>query len=325
MCTSVSYKTKDHYFGRTLDYEFSYGESIVITPRNFPFSFRCGERRDRHYAMIGMAHMADGSPLYYEATNEKGLSMAGLNFPGYAVYHAPAAGRDNVAPFELIWWILGDCASVGEARSKLDRLNVTAWNFRADMPATPLHWMLADEKEALVIESMADGLHIHENPVGVMTNSPPFDYHMLNLAAHRNLSREPAENRFAPGLPLADFSRGMGGIGLPGDLSSPSRFVRCAFTRLNSVAGDSEEESVSQFFHILGSVAHARGSVDVGNGQYEITIYTSCCNTNRGIYYYTTYENSRITAVDMHRENLEGAVPFVYPMLTKTDIFYQNT
>lgn len=324
MCTAMSYKTNDHYFGRTLDYEFSFGESIVITPRNFPFSFRNGERWENHYALIGMAHISDGCPLYYEATNEKGLSMAGLNFPGYAVYHPAAWDNDNVAPFELIWWILGRCATLDEARNKISHLNITAWDFRADMPATPLHWMIADETGSLVVESMTDGLHIHENPVGVMTNSPPFDFHLLNLANHMNLSREPGENRLAPQLSLTTASRGMGAVGLPGDLSSPARFIRCAFTRLNSVSGGSEEESVRQFFHILGSVEHTRGCVHMGGGQYEITIYTCCCNTNRGIYYYTTYENSRITAVDMHKEALDGTTPVQYPLLHTPDILYQN-
>ena len=116
----------------------------------------------------------------------------------------------------------------------------------------------------------------------------------------------------------------MGALGLPGDLSSQSRFIRVAFTRLHSISGSSEIESVSQFFHILGSVDQQRGCCEVADGKYEITIYTSCCNASRGIYYYTTYDNSRVTAVDMHRENLDDAVLSRYPMLTETDILLQN-
>ena len=324
MCTAVSYTAKDHYFGRTLDYDCSYGESIVITPRAHPLTFRNGTRWDEHYAMIGMAHVSDGCALYYEATNEKGLSAAALNFPGYAAYHPPAGNRDNVAPFELIIWLLGQCASVEDVRPLLEKLNLTAWDFRKDMPATPLHWMIADSHSCLVLESMWDGLHIHENPTGVMTNSPPFDYHILNLANYMGIGPNPAENRMAPNLYLPEFSRGMGALGLPGDLSSPSRFVRGAFNKLNSAAGDCEAENVSQFFHILGSVEHVRGSVHLGDGQYEITIYTCCCNTNRGIYYYTTYHNSRISAVDMHKENLNQRALISYPLLTAADICQQN-
>ena len=116
----------------------------------------------------------------------------------------------------------------------------------------------------------------------------------------------------------------MGALGLPGDLSSASRFARVAFVKDHSFSGDSEEESVSQFFHILGSVDQQRGCCEVADGKYEITIYTACYNASRGIYYYTTYDNSRITAIDMHREDLNGESLVRFPMMTETDILWQN-
>ena len=304
MCTAVTYCTKDHYFGRTLDYEVSYGESVVITPRNFPFVFRHTAPMEHNYAIIGMATVAGDYPLYYEATNEKGLSMAGLNFPGNADYKPLAAGKENVATFELIPWLLGQCATVAEAKVHLAEINLANTPFSEMFPVSPLHWILADRNEAITIESVKSGLQIYENPVGILTNNPPFDYQMTNLSNYLHLSTEQPENHFAPELGLAPYSRGMGMLGMPGDLSSASRFVRVAFTKLHSISGDTESESISQFFHILGAVSQQRGCVHMGDGKYEITIYTSCCNTDRGIYYYTTYENSQITGVDMHRENL---------------------
>lgn len=149
---------------------------------------------------------------------------------------------------------------------------------------------------------MKDGLKIYDNPTGVMTNNPPFDQQMFLLNNYRGLSPRQPENRFSEKLPLECYSRGMGALGLPGDLSSASCFARVAFTKMNSVSGDSEEESVGQFFHILGSVEQQRGCCEVAEGKYEITIYTSCCNATKGIYYYTTYTNRQITAVDMHRK-----------------------
>ena len=139
-----------------------------------------------------------------------------------------------------------------------------------------------------------------------------------------HLSIEAPANSFSKALPLETYSRGMGAMGLPGDLSSASRFVKAVFTKMNSVSGDSESESVSQFFHILGSVEQQRGCVHMGDGKYEITIYTSCCNTDKGIYYYTTYENHQITGVDMHRENLEGGKLVSYPLITGQQIRMQN-
>lgn len=324
MCTAATYCTKDHYFGRTLDYEVSYGESVVITPRNFPFVFRHTAPMEHHYAIIGMATVAGDYPLYYEATNEKGLSMAGLNFPGNADYKPLAAGKENVATFELIPWLLGQCATVAEAKVHLAEINLANTPFSEMFPVSPLHWILADRNEAITIESVKSGLQIYENPVGILTNNPPFDYQMTNLGNYLHLSTEQPENHFAPELGLAPYSRGMGMLGMPGDLSSASRFVRAAFTKLHSISGDTESESISQFFHILGAVAQQRGCVHMGDGKYEITIYTSCCNTDRGIYYYTTYENSQITGVDMHRENLEGEKLIAYPLVTGQQIRMQN-
>lgn len=324
MCTAITYRTKDHYFGRNLDLEYSYKETVTVTPRNYPFSFRKLGKMENHYAMIGMAYIADGYPLYYDATNEKGLSMAGLNFPGNADYKPEMADKDNVAPFELIPWILSQCATVSEAERLLERINIWNENFSEELPASPLHWIIADRDRAIVLESLKDEIKIYENPVGVLTNNPTFDYHLFQLNNYMQLSRQDPRNTFAEGLELTRYSRGMGAMGLPGDASSMSRFVKAAFVKLNSLSGDSEAESVSQFFHILKSVEMQNGCVELKPEVYEITLYSSCCNTDRGIYYYTTYGNSRINAVDMHRENLDGSALAAYPLKKEQDIAYQN-
>lgn len=324
MCTAISYRTKDHYFGRNMDYEFSYEESVTITPRNYPFFFRKAGSLQTHYAMIGVAYVVKDYPLYYEATNEKGLSIAGLNFPGNAVYHEEVDGKDNIAPFELIPWILGQCASVEECRRVLAKLNLVNIPFSEQLPPSPLHWMISDKELSITLECVETGLKVYDNPVGVLTNNPPFEMQMFLLNQYRGVSRDTPENLFSKKVDLPIYSRGMGAIGLPGDLSSTSRFAKAVFTKLNSVSGDSESESISQFFHILGSVEQQRGCVHMGNEQYEITIYSSCCNTDKGIYYYTTYENSRITAVNMYAENLEGDKPIAYPLITGQQIYWQN-
>ncbi len=324
MCTAAAYKTKDFYFGRTLDHDCSYGEEVVITPRNYPFRFRRMGMMKQHYALIGMAHIAEDYPLYYDAVNEKGLGMAGLNFVGNAVYKEFVQGKDNVAQFEFIPWILGQCAEVREARDFLSRLNLTNTPFNEKMPPAQLHWMIADRREAIVVEAVEDGIKVYDNPVGVLTNNPPFKEQLFQLNNYMNLSPKEPRNNFSDQLPLHTYSLGMGALGLPGDLSSQSRFVRVAFTKMNAVSKDTEEESVSQFFHIMGSVEQQRGCCDLGDGKYEITIYTSCCNADRGIYYYTTYENHQITAVNMYREDLEGVRLTGYPLIQREQIKMQN-
>ena len=327
MCTAVTYKTKDHYFGRNLDLEYSYKETVTVTPRNYGFHFRKMGKMESHYAMIGMAYVAGGYPLYYDATNEKGLSAAGLNFPGSADYKSYCDGKANVTPFELIPWILSQCATVTEAEVLLERINLLNENFSDELPLSPLHWIFSDRDRSITLESIKSGIKIHENPVGVLTNNPTFDYHLFNLNNYMSLTKGDPQNTFAGDkgdLTLTTSSRGMGSMGLPGDASSMSRFIKAAFVKMNSLSGDSEAESVSQFFHILKSVEMQRGCVLLANGLYEITIYSSCCNTDRGIYYYTTYDNSQIHAVDMYREDLLGSELIAYPLKKDQEISYQN-
>lgn len=324
MCTAINYQTKDHYFGRSLDYEYSYHETVTITPRNFVFHFRRTGTLSTHYAMIGTAFVVEDYPLYYDAVNEKGLAMAGLNFPDNADYKPEAEGLDNVASFEFIPWVLSQCGNLSEVRRLLSRMNLVDIAFSKELPPSPLHWIISDREGSLTVESVKEGLKVYENPVGVLTNNPPFDIQMFNLNNYMSLSTEPPKDNFCKSLHLQAYSRGMGALGLPGDLSSASRFVKVAFTKMNSISGDSESESISQFFHILGSVAQQRGCVHLGDDKYEITIYSSCCNTDKGIYYYTTYENSQITGVDMHHEDLDGCGLICYPLVEGQHILMQN-
>lgn len=324
MCTAATYKTKDFYFGRTLDYEFSYVDEVTVTPRNFPFHFRRVGDVPSHYAIIGMAYVVDGYPLYYDAVNEKGLCMAGLNFVGNAAYMDEREGKDNVTQFEFIPWILSQCASVAQARALLGKINLVKIPFSDELPLAQLHWMIADKREAVTVESMKDGLHVHDNPVGVLTNNPPFAEQMFALNNYMHLSVKNPQNHFSDKLPLHAYSRGMGAIGLPGDLSSQSRFVRVAFVRQNSVSADTEEAGVSQFFHILNSVDQQRGCCELDGGKYEITIFTSCCNADKGIYYYTTYDNHQITAVNMHHVDLDGVRLTKYPPIQREQVWMQN-
>ena len=223
MCTAVTYKTKNHYFGRNLDLEYSYNETVTVTPRNFPLDFRKMGRLESHYAILGMAYVAEGYPLYYDATNEKGLSIAGLNFPGNAHYTPYFQGKDNITPFELTPWILGQCATVKEAETLLQRINLLNENFSKELPLSPLHWIIADRERTIALEAVKDGIKIYDNPVGVLTNNPTFDYHLFNLNNYMTITKGQPENAWK--LPLETYSRGMGAMGIPGDYSSMSRFV----------------------------------------------------------------------------------------------------
>ncbi len=324
MCTAVTYNTNNHYFGRNLDLEYSYKETVTITPRNYEFKFRKVGDINKHYAIIGMAYVANNYPLYYDAINEKGLAMAGLNFPGNANYKEEKENKDNIAPFEFIPWVLSQCKNIEEVKKLLQNTNIAQINFSNELPASPLHWIISDKEESITVESVKEGLKIYDNPVGVLTNNPTFDIHMFNLNNYMSLSTEQPINNFSKKLNLETYSRGMGAMGLPGDLSSASRFVKATFTKMNSISGDSESSSISQFFHILESVYQQRGCVHMGEDKYEITIYSSCCNMDKGIYYYKTYENSQITGIDMYKENLESNELVSYDLIKNQQILMQN-
>lgn len=325
MCTSIAWENGTFYFGRNLDLETAFGQQVVITPRKHRFCFRREKPMEQHYAMIGMATVMEDCPLYAEAVNEKGLCIAGLNFPENAYYPTEeAAGKAHIAPFELPWWLLGQCATVKEARALLDRTEIVGIPFSDSIPVSPLHWHIADRSVSIVVECMRDGMHIHENPVGVLTNNPPFDFHLYNLSQYMNLTALRPENRFADEVELRPFGRGMGAFGLPGDASPASRFVRAAFLALNSECDEEEEASVAQFFHLLDSVAMTKGSVVAPGGEWEHTLYSCCVNADEGVYYYKTYGNNQLTAVHMHNANLDGEALGVFPLEMKQHILHAN-
>lgn len=324
MCTSIALFQGAGYFGRNLDLETNFGEQVVITPRQFPLRFRRQPAQTSHYALIGMATVAAGVPLYAEAANENGLYMAGLNFPGNAWYPPEVdPAYDAVAPYELIPWLLGSCATLEEARRKLANFRPLGVPFSAGMPLAPLHWQIADRTGALVLEATRDGVAVYDDPVGVLTNNPPFPFHQMNLNQYMGLSACQPDNRLAPDAPLAPFGQGMGAIGLPGDASPASRYVRAAFHKLNSPDPGEDGARVTQFFHLLDAVAMVRGSVRTPEGDWDITTYSCCYSAETATYYYKTYGNHRLTAVRLDDAGRDGDTVRCYPLRTGQDVFFE--
>ncbi len=324
MCTAINFKTKKTYFGRTFDYDFSYNEKVIITPRKYEFTFKNKRTINDHYALIGIGIIIDNYPLYYDCINEKGLGIAGLNFVNNAVYFNNNPTKENVASYELIPYILCQCQNIKEVKKLLKRINITNESFSDKLKYSHLHWMISDiSGHSIVVESTIDGLKVYDNKVGVLTNNPPFNYQLFNLNNYMKISANDPLNTFSSKISLNKYSRGLGGVGLPGDLSSMSRFVRATFTKFNSICNDDESSSVTQFFHILNSVFQQNGCCKVSD-EYEKTIYTSCCNLNEGIYYYTTYNNSQINAINMFHTNYLASELIVYSLNDKQNINFIN-
>lgn len=313
MCTVIC---DNKLFGRTLDLEYSYDEKVVTVPRNYKFRIS-EEVIESHPAIIGVAHVCDEIPLFYDAINELGLGVAGLNFPGNAVYHIPQENKNNIASFEVIPWILCKCESVDDAEKLLSNTVITNRAFSASLQPTPLHWLISDKNRSITVESTDDGLKIYNNPFGVMTNNPPFPYHMTHISDYLNVDSNPSKNTLCPSVELDQYSRGMGGIGLPGDYSSASRFVRAVFAKNHT---SQEKNKISRFFHIMETVSVPKGCVKTCEGRDVYSVYTSCADMEDFAYYFITYGCKRIKGVTHPAVERDGKELKILDMDEEEDI-----
>lgn len=303
MCTAIRFDEK--FFGRTLDFEQGFGEELIVTPREFT---RIGEANNR-YAIMGVGVKNGHTPLYFDGVNEWGLAAAALNFPGRAVYGGYLGSRTGVSSAHIISLVLGFCRSVAEAKEMLDKIYVTDEGADESTPPTALHWIIADSRESVVVESVREGLCIYDNPVGVLTNSPEFPYQLCRLADYVNLSAAQPKNypHYAPA-----YSRGMGAIGLPGDYSSTSRFVRADFVSRNTLSA--EEGEISRAFHILSAVSVPLGCVLTDEGRAVSTIYTTCVDMENPTYYLTTAACRTIRSIRLTDELIEAGELMSFPI-----------
>ena len=297
MCTAINETSKFHLFGRTLDLEYSYDEKVVITPRRFTFSFIHEGKSHEHFAMIGAAHIADGTPLYYDGMNEKGLCVAALRFPELTVYHEKKPRRHNLASFELIPWILCNFESAEEAKEALLNVNVTPESFSNELQSTPLHWIVGDGKQSFVVESFKDGVKIYDNDLGVLTNAPDFQ-------AQRRLLQEHSDH-------------------ILGDLSSTSRFMRAVNAKEHTEREVDKTESISRFFHVLGTVNQPNGLFRADERKLR-TVYTSCMDTDGLTYYFTTYSCRKIRGVRLKNAHLDLESLTAYQMSREEWFHYYN-
>jgi len=278
MCTSLTYNCGDFYFCRNMDLDYRFGEKIVIAPRSAPLSFKHEKSIEHHYGIIGTATVIDSFPLYAEAVNEKGLCISAQNFPGNAHYEkAPCQNALNLAPYEIIPYILSNFGTVAEAEKSLSKLTIVDTPFKDDIPTTPLHFLIADANDAIVLETTKNGTKIHKNPVGIMTNNPPFDEQLSILENYAHLTPViPNENADSLGLDLQ---------GLPGDFSSTSRFIRLSILKKHLAKPTTRDEAVATLFALMSLVSIPKGLVKSKSAKEHYTTYTCVINATKGIYY----------------------------------------
>ncbi|PES83697.1 choloylglycine hydrolase [Bacillus cereus] len=327
MCTSLTLQTKNgqHLFARTMDFTLDLNQEVIIIPRHYQWNNITGEIINTKHATVGMGINHQGRVIMADGVNEAGMTCATLYFPGFATYSKSIDNnKTNLAPFDFVTWSLTQFNSVKELK-KSDSITFL------DIPlpdlglTPPLHWILADKwGDCIVLEPTNEGLKMYDNPLGVMTNSPEFSWHLQNLRQYIGLKSQP----FAPtewsNVPLSAFGQGSGSMGLPGGFTPPSRFVRAAYGKQNIQGIDSEEEGVSALFHILSNCEVPKGGVITEEGALDNTIYTSVMCMESGTYYYHTYDCRQIIAIHLFYENLDTDEIKAYPFQRKQKIFYEN-
>lgn len=328
MCTALSLKTKDgyHLFGRNMDLSYSFGQAVTLVPRNFEYKDRVtGTVKKNQYAIIGMASVIDAYPAFADAMNEKGLCCAGLNFPGYSyVEERTVEGKINLAPYDFIPWVVSNFETVEEVEKELQKVEFVAVPINDKTPLPTLHWMVADKMgKSIVVERTKEKLSVYENPIGVLTNSPTFDWHMTNLNEYIKITPTQPECTTWVGKELKPLGVGAGTNGLPGGLSSVDRFVRIAYLKSRSPELAELESGINQFFHMLQNVAMPRGTV-IDDNLHEITLYTSCMCQETGVYYYSTYNSYGIHAIDMNQEPLDAKEIKRYEYREQLQVLHQK-
>ena len=329
MCTGLSIQSQDNkcFFGRNMDLAYYFHQAVMIIPRNFPLQDKVtGNIVINKRAIIGMGTVIDNHPVLADAMNEDGLACAGLNFEGYAYFEQnPVEGKNNISPYDFIQWVLSNHATVEEVKGTIRQLELVDRPINENTPVPMLHWMIADKTgKAIVVEKTKDGFMVHDNHLGVLTNNPSFDWHVINLNEYLHVTPvSPKEAKWGE-QKLKALGVGAGTLGIPGDFASVSRFVRIAFIRSHMPKVEGDEQSITQFFHMLDYVKMVKGGILTDEGLEDLTTYSSCMDLEKGIYYYKTYENNRINAIDMYKESLNAKNLKVFNYLTSQDINYQN-
>ncbi|MGD9475243.1 MAG: choloylglycine hydrolase family protein [Eubacteriaceae bacterium] len=330
MCTSLTYQTNDqhHFLARTMDFAFLFKPEVLVYPKNYGFRlYLTDDILTVKYAFMGFGQrFEDSYDGFADGVNEKGLSCAALYFPGYAYYSNQAIEeKKNIAPYELVPYILSQCDSIDSVIALMKNTNLVSEPFKKLDFLPPLHFIISDQfGRCIVIEPRESGLEILENSIGIMTNSPPFDWHITNINNFIGIHPTQNEGLNLSGVTFKPFSQGFGTIGLPGDFTSPSRFVKTVFSKFSSTPCNLYTDGMSTIFHILDGVSLIKGSVVTEEQDLEFTQYTACYDLTTQTLYYKTYSNSQINAVSLSPENVNSTSVSAYPVSMEQSVLFQN-
>lgn len=304
MCTAIAAKTAegDFLLGRTMDFSYPLDPELFVAAPGYAWPSLTGTQMlQSRFRFMGIGQ--DISPVVFsDGVNERGFAAAMLYFPGYAAYDAPSQeeGILQVAAAELVGYLLGQCATVAQAVSLLRSIRIVGAEDPVTRSVAPLHWLLADAGgHCMAAEKMTDGLHIIPNPLGVLSNSPNFPWHMTNLRNYLQVApAQSSEANWGP-VHLEPFGQGGGTFGLPGDFTPPSRFVRAAYLKTHTEFPPGRDGAVRACFHVMESLSIPKGAVVTSRDTSDYTQYTAFYSLQAQECYFRTYDNSQITMAAM--------------------------
>ncbi|MHC5268702.1 choloylglycine hydrolase family protein [Enterococcus sp. LJL98] len=317
MCTSIFTKTLngEYILSRTMDFTFPLEAAPLFIPKDYQWvSEATKESFQSEYGFIGAGRLLGTTYFVADGVNEAGLSAAELYLPGEVQYNDVSDdSKTNVAPHELILWILGNCKSVAEVEEKIGSFNLMGLAAPLLNTVTPLHWIVTDQTgRCVVIEPTELDLRVKENPVGVMTNSPNIEWHISNLRNYLNVQPKQFKPRTFGSFVAEPFSQGTGTSGLPGGYTPPERFVRAAFFKEQITPAKNESQGINNAHHILNTVRIPKGIVVTDNDLSDFSLYVgSMCNQTK-TYYYTSYDNHQITKLVLDDALLSQKEPVIF-------------
>lgn len=305
MCTAIGVKDNNKViFGRNMDFSIELNPEIYIVPACYEWqNSKAKSKVKNKYKFIGTGQNIGGI-MFADGMNEFGLGVAALYFMGFADYKKELnPNKTSIANYDLVNYLLGNFSSVKEIINNIQNINIVGIEDDLTKSIAPLHWMVIDEDDSIVIEVTMNGLQIFNNPVNVLTNSPDFTWHLTNLRNYLNLSNEQLESKKWDNLVLTPFGQGSGSFGLPGDYTSPSRFIRTSFIKNNTLIPTDDEEAINTCFNILKSTFITKGLVITSRNTYDYTQYTVFMNLKSLEYYISTYHNNEIKKVSLNDYN----------------------
>ncbi|MEA5084892.1 MAG: choloylglycine hydrolase family protein [Lachnospiraceae bacterium] len=316
MCTAMTLQSEqgETFFGRTMDFSYDIQPKIYIVPKGYIWDnhLDMGLIRNK-YSFIGIGQKLDGILGFFDGVNEEGFAAATLYFAGYSQYNTQStfSTSKQIASTDFLHYILGRCESIEALKMVLKDISIIGMPDPVTQSVAPLHWMATDKSgKSIVIEQTKNGLIFFDNTIGVMANSPDFQWHMTNLRNYMEISPEQTEEVFWENIRLKPFGQAGGTMLLPGGYTSPERFVRTTFLKTHVPTPKNAAEAIVSCFHIMESVSIPKGAVISSRNEYDYTKYTAFINTNTCEYFFKTYDNMQIVKASLFYDDKLLEHPF---------------